>query len=327
MKEAVKKYLKYLKVERNSPNTTISSYKRDLNQLVVFFEENQLDISDLNLIQKSHLRLWIGHLNKNGLKRSTIQRKIAAVKSFFKYAFKRGLINKNTTLFLISPKSEKRIPKFIGRNDLDHALNHAFEDISDPFVEIVDNGPTQNDNNKLYYQKQTHAIIELFYATGIRLSELTNLNITDIDFRLNQIQVTGKGNKQRIVPFGKAALEALTNHINYRERLLSNKSGPDDINSLFLTLKGKRIYPRAVQRMVHDFLSHHSEAIQKSPHALRHSFATHLLDAGADIRVIKELLGHSSLATTQIYASTSSDGLKKMYKNAHPRAEKQTPKH
>jgi integrase/recombinase XerC len=321
MNEAVNKYLKYLKVEKYSPNTTISSYKRDLDQLVIFLKEQGFETTDLNAIQKTHLRLWIGNLHSRGLKRSTIQRKIAAIKSFFKYAFKRGLTNKNVSQFLISPKAEKRIPKFIGQNDLSNALNHAFEDDDElTSTEVTDTTLTQSST------RQSQAIIELFYATGIRLSELTGLNITDVDLRLNQVHVTGKGRKQRIVPFGKAAQEAIQKHMSSRKDLLSNKSTSSDVNALFLSVSGRRIYPRAVQRIVQNFLEEHSEATQKSPHALRHSFATHLLDAGADIRVIKELLGHSSLATTQIYASTSSDNLKKMYKTAHPRADKLNPK-
>jgi site-specific recombinase XerD len=322
MKEAVNKYLKYLKVEKNSPETTISSYKRDLNQLIEYLADKGLESDDLDQIHKAHLRLWIGYLHQLGLKKSTIQRKIAATKSFFKFAFKRGHALKNVSQFLISPKSEKRIPKFIGQNDINKALNHAFdEDFDDK-----QSGEIDSNQIKVASQYQTKAIIELFYSTGIRLSELTGLNINDVDLRLNQVQVLGKGRKQRIVPFGKAASEAIQHHLKFRELLVSNKTTGQDVNSLFLTVRGRRIYPRAVQRLVQNFLEEHSEATQKSPHALRHSFATHLLDAGADIRVIKELLGHSSLATTQIYTSTSSESLKKLYKNAHPRAEKLNPK-
>lgn len=322
MKDAIKKYLKYLKVEKNSPHTTISSYKIDLDQLVVFLTDQGFETNDLEAIKKSHLRLWVGFLHNKGLKRSTIQRKIAAVKSFFKYAFKRGLTQQNASQFLITPKSEKRIPKFIGHGDLNKALNDAFDDESKMDSEML----SEVSPSKQASIYQTQAIIELFYATGIRLSELTGLNIDDVDIRQNQVQVTGKGRKQRIVPFGKAAAEAVSTHIRHRKYLLSNKTLAEDVNALFLSVSGRRIYPRAVQRLVQNFLEEHSEATQKSPHALRHSFATHLLDAGADIRVIKELLGHSSLATTQIYASTSSDGLKKIYKTAHPRAEKLNPK-
>jgi integrase/recombinase XerC len=322
MKDAIIKYLKYLKVERNSPNTTISSYKRDLDQLVLFIADQGFEINELDAVQKSHLRLWIGYLHSQGLKRSTIQRKIAAIKSFFKYAFKRGLTQKNASQFLITPKSEKRIPKFIGQSELTKALNDAFDE--ETYFDYDSLNEANSSKQASVYQ--TQAIIELFYATGIRLSELTGLNMDDVDLRLNQVQVTGKGRKQRIVPFGKAATEAISTHLRHRNYLLSNKTTAIDVNALFLSVSGRRIYPRAVQRLVQNFLDEHCEAIQKSPHALRHSFATHLLDAGADIRVIKELLGHSSLATTQIYASTSSESLKKMYKTAHPRAEKLNPK-
>lgn len=305
MKDIKDKYIRYLKIEKNASQHTIAAYQRDLSQLLDFLAKTFPEISDINTLDRHHLRSWLVDLSQRRFKRSTLQRKIATVRSFFKYAFKRGIVKHNIARHLISPKSEKRLPKVISELDLSRTLNAHSE------VSATDKP----------YEVQAFAIMELLYASGIRLSELVGLNLSDVDFKARQIRVTGKGAKQRIVPFGTAAFESLNRFISVRDNLLSNKSGHDDVTAMFLSISGRRIYPRAVQRVVKQKLSAYSEATQKSPHALRHSFATHLLDAGADIRVIKELLGHSSLAATQIYTSTSSTKLKEIYKNAHPRAE------
>jgi site-specific recombinase XerD len=162
--------------------------------------------------------------------------------------------------------------------------------------------------------------LELFYGTGIRLSELVGLNLDDIDLELKQIKVLGKGSKQRIVPIGSQALKAIKNHLSVRVHLYGKRTDGDARKAVFLAAGGQRLYARAVQRLVENYLTRTSEVTQKSPHVLRHSFATHLLDRGADIRVIKELLGHASLAATQVYTHTSVERLKNVYENAHPRA-------
>ncbi len=167
---------------------------------------------------------------------------------------------------------------------------------------------------------QNRAILELLYGTGIRLSELVNLNEEDINFKLNQIKVLGKGAKQRIVPFGKQAGNALKDHLETKPELYGERTDADARKAVFIASSGQRLYPRAVQRIVKDYLQQASEVTQKSPHVLRHSFATHLLDQGADIRVIKELLGHANLAATQVYTHTSVERLKNVYETAHPRA-------
>lgn len=304
------KYLKYLKIEKNSPETTIVSYSSDLSQLISFLE-SEFNVLDINEITKHHIRAFISHLNLKKLKRSTIQRKITSIKSFFRYALKRGHIQKDVTSRVISPKSVKRIPKFIQSNELNEALN-VYE------IESKSTKPQV----KEVIQVRNQLIVELLYSTGMRVSELCNLNVEDVDMVMSQCRVTGKGNKQRIVPIGTAAKEILIQYFSVRPILSNNKIDDNQVNALVLTSRGNRIYPRSVQRIVYDFLKEYTEAQKKSPHAIRHSFATHLLDAGADIRIIKELLGHSSLATTQIYTSTSSDILKKQYKGAHPRAER-----
>lgn len=319
MIELVDKYLKYLKVERNAPRTTRNSYNRDLQQLVTYLN-NVFQIEHANEIERQHLRLWISDLNKQGYKRSSIQRKIAALRSLFSFAYKRGYIHNNISRYLVSPKSEKRVPRFIAKDELISAIDQLRITIADKLAS------SDEVDRYLASDIQVMSMLEVLYATGIRVSELTSINISDVDLKLGQVQVTGKGNKQRILPIGSYAKDSIHLHLKYRSIISDNKIDTDSVKRLYITVRGRSMYPRAVQKMIYKFLNEHTEAQKKSPHAIRHSFATHLLDAGADIRIIKELLGHSSLATTQIYASTSSEMLKKLYKGAHPRAEKENPK-
>lgn len=303
MKKAIDKYLRYLKVERNASEHTITSYKNDLRQFLKFcsthFDESE-EAVDITKIERLTIRLWLGHLSEHGLAKSTIARKVAAIRSFYKYCFKRGIVEQNPAHLLIVPKKDKPLPKTANAEDLNRMMDLA-------------EGNTPK-------TAQNRAILELLYGTGIRLSELVNLNEEDINFKLNQIKVLGKGAKQRIVPFGKQAGNALKNHLKRKPELYGERTDGDARKAVFIAASGQRLYPRAVQRIVKDYLQRASEVTQKSPHVLRHSFATHLLDQGADIRVIKELLGHANLAATQVYTHTSVERLKNVYETAHPRA-------
>ncbi|NGP76272.1 tyrosine recombinase XerC [Balneolaceae bacterium YR4-1] len=303
MKSAIDKYLKYLRIERNASKHTITSYKNDLNQFLEFLSQHfglESSETDINSIERLTIRLWLGELTEQDYAKSSIARKVAALRSFFKYAFKRGLIERNPAHLLIVPKKNKSLPVTATPEDLDRMMEQA-----------------EGDNPR---SAQDRAILELFYSTGIRLSEMVGLNTGDVNIELKQIKVLGKGSKQRIVPVGKSALEALMNHLRSRTELFGDRSDADARKALFLASGGQRIYDRAVQRLVKDYLMKTSEVTQKSPHVLRHSFATHLLDKGADIRVIKELLGHANLAATQVYTHTSVERLKNVYELAHPRA-------
>lgn len=306
MKEAIQTYLRYLSIEKNASVHTIKAYQTDLQQLCEFVAETFPSEAEITDITRTHLRAWLAGLNANAASRSTLQRKIACIRSFFRFLHRRGLTTSNPAIHLVSPKPERRLPKTVDVTQLGTVLNQ-------PEAETT----RERDHA---WQVQSAAIMELFYATGIRLRELTGLNTEHLDLEKHQIKVLGKGSRERIVPFGSAADEALRNHLNTRADLLSGSES--EHQALFLTIKGKRIYPRAVQRIVEKKLAEHTEARQTSPHALRHSFATHLLDNGADIRVIKELLGHRSLNSTQIYTSASASRLKEIYKQAHPRADK-----
>ncbi len=305
MTELISKYLQYLKIERNASVHTINSYGNDLSQLLDFatreFNKESRHVQ-VDEIDRLTIRLWLGELSENGMARNTIARKVASVRSFFKYCFKRGYIDKNPAHLLIVPKKEQRLPKTVRLTDIETMMNLA--DGDEPA------------------QIQEKAILELFYSTGMRLSELTGLNVTDLDLNQRQITVFGKGSKQRTIPLGNKALDSCNRHLQTRKKLLTSKSSPDAKTALFIAPEGGRMYPRKVQRIVKDYFLKVSEVTQKSPHTLRHSFATHMLDAGADIRMIKEFLGHANLASTQVYTHISVERLKKVYSQAHPRAEK-----
>ena len=302
MRELIDTYLRYLRIEKNSSAHTLTAYKSDLEQFVDYLCSEVPEFApspDPDGIQRIHIRIWMGYLSEKGISKTSIIRKSAAIRSFFKFAVKRGFIRENPARQLITPKKEKVLPKSVGRFEIESVLETA----------------ASHKQHELAV-----AVIELFYSSGIRLSELIQINLDDIDFGHKQVKVMGKGAKQRIVPFGKPAHDAINRWLAIRETYITGNTAADDARALFLTPKGKRLYPRFVQKLVEKSLMG-SEVTQKSPHVLRHSFATHLLDGGADIRIIKELLGHSSLAATQVYTHTSVEHLKGIYKKAHPRAE------
>ncbi|TVR16231.1 MAG: tyrosine recombinase XerC [Balneolaceae bacterium] len=305
MTELISKFILTLRTERNASEHTLTSYKNDLLQLLEFAADEFVkkpEAVSAGDIDRLTIRLWLGSLADKGVARNTVARKVAAVRSFYKYCFKRGYVEQNPAQLLIVPKKEIRLPKTLQLSEVSNMMDLA--DGSEP--ESV----------------QERTIMELFYSTGIRLSELTGLNISDVDLRQKQVTVFGKGKKQRTVPLGDEALQWCKKHLESRMQLLTEKSDNDARLAFFIAPRGGRMYQRKVQRIIKDYLMRASESSNKSPHTLRHSFATHMLDAGADIRLIKEFLGHASLASTQVYTHTSVERLKNVYNQAHPRAEK-----
>lgn len=303
MNAMAEKYLRYLQVERNSSPHTIISYQNDLNGFFNFCacEQNTTPENvDVSAINRLSIRLWLGELTEQKMAKSTIARKVAALRSFFKYCFKRGYLEKNPAHLLVVPKKQKQLPKTATPEDIQRLMDTVD-------IETIKG-------------LQDRAILEVFYSTGIRLSELVGLNLTDVNLRQQQILVQGKGNKQRIVPLGSQAVKILSKFMKQRTELYGIRTDSDARKALFIAASGQRIYTRAVQYMVEKYLKLASEVTQQSPHVLRHSFATHMLNNGADIRVIKEFLGHANLAATQIYTHTSVERLKNVYENAHPRA-------
>lgn len=304
---AIDKFASYLINERNYSNHTVINYTRDLNDVYRFIAKN-LDSSssqvDLEYVDEETLKGFIASLVLNQDKRAskkTIARKVSTLKSFYKFLLRKKLHDKNPAKKLIYPKLDKSLPYVIEENGISSLLNS--NKFSDDF-----NG------------KMERAVIELLYSTGIRLSELVNLKTSNVDFRKCLIKVLGKGRKERIVPVGKTALGSIACYLEKKEKYFSDKGIDYDSEFVFNTLKGKKLYSALLNRLTNKYLSQISEQKKKSPHVLRHTFATHLLNHGADIRAVKELLGHSSLSSTQIYTHVSVDRLKKVYEKSHPKA-------
>ncbi len=298
------RFIRYLEIERNASPRTLEAYQRDITQFLNFcckhWELDCDDGIDYKRIDRLTIRMWLGSLMQSKLAKSTLARKTASVRSFLKFCYKRGIIYHNPAVLLMIPKKDHRLPQTVQAAHLDVMMESVETDTVEGIRDL--------------------ALLELLYSTGMRLSELTSLNCADVDLQHNRVKVQGKGSKERIIPFGSRAKDALSRYLSERITLITPDSGMNDRSALFLTDKGKRIYPRLVQRKVAHYLTRVSEVTQKSPHVLRHSFATHLLDRGAGIRVIKDLLGHADLSATQIYAGTSIEHLRDAYKKAHPRA-------
>lgn len=285
--------MEYLQKEKGFSTHTVSAYRRDLLQFEVFIKNRNLPENICDVMKKTVLRSFIFHLSNSGSKSRTIARKLAALKSFSRYCLKKGYITINPSKVLSSPKLDKPLPVFLTQNQTEKLER-----------------PVPEDEEEL----RNFTIIEFFYGSGIRLSELYGLNIGSVDQKHAVIRVLGKGKKERIVPVTSVALEAFKLYLQMR-------SNTDPQKPLFVNKKDERLSRRQIERIVEKRLSCVSAQKKRSPHVLRHSFATHLMDGGADIRAVKELLGHASLNTTQIYTHISKEQLVKIYKQAHPRAE------
>lgn len=298
MKKHIKRYLLHLTFERNFSENTVKAYEIDLIQFNTFLEEQlgteQVRPKDIDRLAVRHFLAW---LQREGLTKRTIARKLACIRSFLKYLCRERVIDHNPAVHLAIPKVDRRLPSFLD-------VCQAAEAMELPQREDV-------------FGLRDAAILEVFYSAGLRLSELVGLNVSSIDPVGEVVKVTGKGRKQRIVPLGRKALEALRPYMERRKELLRGKG---DVEALFLNRSAGRLSERSVQKIVQRYLRLVSQAQQVSPHVLRHTFATHMLDAGADLKAVKELLGHVSLSTTQVYTHVSLDRLKKVYDRAHPRA-------
>ncbi|MDW7680959.1 MAG: tyrosine recombinase XerC [bacterium] len=294
-------YINYIKSDRSYSAHTVSSYGADIQQFYQFIDEYYgLEKLPPEKVTRQTLRLFLGNLKRNDYQASSINRKIACLKSFFKYLFVQHQLRSNPAAGLYSLKTEKKIPFILNYEQIKSAI--ALIDTT-TFLGVRD-----------------RAIFELFYGTGIRLNELSNLKLTDVDFMNNVIRVLGKGNKERLTPLGEVAKQALKQYLVQRREMLQ-KSDSKNSAAIFLNQRGRKLNNRGIQRRVAKYL----RLVTTNgcyPHSLRHSFATHLLDEGADLVAVKDLLGHASLASTQIYTHVSAEKLKQIYKQAHPRAEK-----
>ena len=285
------KFITYLSSEKRFSEHTVKSYTTDLTQFTSFLSAEFQIVDDISGISFQIIRTWIASLLERGISPRSVNRKISTLKSYFKFLIREGAIVENPMMKVVAPKSNKRLPVFIEEDQIASLLNEVrFEE---GFV---------GQRNKL--------IIELFYVTGIRLSELINIRASDVDFNNQLIKVLGKRNKERLIPLSSSMVDSLSNFI---EKNQQNQF-------LFTNLDGKKLYTKLVYRLVNKYIGKISSVNKKSPHILRHTFATHMLNNGADINAIKELLGHANLSATQVYTHNTIEKLKTVYKQAHPRA-------
>lgn len=291
-------FIDYLKYEKRSSQHTITAYEEDLVQFFTFLNE-KLNIQNVGDVTTNDIRSWIiSLLEDEKIQPRSVNRKISTLRAYFRYLVKIKQLQKNPTIGVIAPKTPKKLPQYVDKNDMERLFSDEL--FPDTF---------EGQRDKM--------IIEMFYDTGIRLYELINIKVQDINFQDNTIRIFGKRSKERIIPFGNRLDELLTIYLDNYEKNISAES---ENYYIFVTAKGKKLYPEAVYRIVRKYLDMVTTIDKRSPHVIRHTFATHLLNNGADLNAIKTILGHSSLAATQVYTHNSVEQLKSIYKQAHPRA-------
>jgi len=302
MQEVFNKYINYLEAERNMSAYTVRNYTADLLDFFNFLKVN--GISSLKEVDRLTLRDYLAHLMKRGLVKASIARKLSAIRSFYRYLLQEGLVSTSPAATTSSPKLDKRLPSFLTLEEVGRLLEAP--DLSTP------------------QGQRDRALLELLYASGLRVSELVKLNLEQINLDTREIRVWGKGSKERVVLMGKPAAEALAAYISWgRPELLGGKRS----STLFVNRYGGRLPERRVQRILEKYARIAGMAKRVHPHMLRHTFATHLLDGGADLRVVQELLGHAALSSTQIYTHVTKSQAKKVYLSAHPMARERDNEH
>ncbi|MBM7659373.1 integrase/recombinase XerC [Bacillus mesophilus] len=296
-KELMKSFTEYLQIERNYSPYTIVYYTQDIEEFVEFM--NSQSINSISQVTYTDVRIYLTELYKHKLARKSVARKISSLRSFYKFLMREQMVKDNPFTLVSLPKKEQRVPQFLYHDEL--AKLFQASDQTTPLGQ------------------RNQAILELLYATGIRVSECCKLELADIDFSLGTILVNGKGKKQRYVPFGSFANDAIELYVEHGRRELMKK-GNSSSSALFLNYRGSTLTARGVRLILNDLIDKASLSIHISPHVLRHTFATHMLNEGADLRTVQELLGHSHLSSTQIYTHVTKDRLKTIYMNHHPRA-------
>ena len=292
----INQFLNYLRYERNSSPQTVQTYEESLREFESYISLRDSRLS-LQAVDADLIRDWMESLMDKGNTASTINKKLSALRSFYRFSLKRKLVEKDPAHGIVGPKKSKPLPQFLRESEMDHLLDRL-----------------EWDNN--YKDVRARTILLLFYEAGLRRSELTGLNDVDIDFGSRQLKVTGKRNKQRIIPFGQELADALNQYLQARRE----QFGLRENSALFLSDKGERMTGSQVYLIVHRYLTLVTSLKKRSPHVLRHTFATAMLNNGAGLESIKKLLGHESVDTTEIYAHTTFEQLKRIYKEAHPRA-------
>ena len=298
---SIEQYLEYLLKQRQYSPHTVAGYRNDLCQFSEYLARTARSRPmKPGAITQADIRKFLGDLLEKGLEKKSIARKLSAIRSWFSYLMREKIVSSNPGVNIVSPKLPRKLPVFLA------------ESCIDTMMELPDASTPDGIRDR--------ALLELLYGTGIRLSEMVGLNLRDIDLPNTTIRVMGKGSKERIVPLGTKALNAMKRYLALRMKFLSPDTPPADREAVFLSRRGKRMYPKGVYRVVHAYIGAVSDVEKKSPHVLRHTFATHLLNRGADLRAVKELLGHESLSTTQLYTHVTVDRLKRVYELAHPKA-------
>ena len=301
MKSSIAEFLKHLQYEKNSSPNTLKSYARDLQEFLRYLTRGKGELEiDIQQVDHITIRDFLASLHMKGNQKATVARKLAAVRSLFRFLHREGKIVQNPARLVRTPRTSRRSPRVLSAKE----------------VEVILELPDQQTDRGA----RDAGMLELLYATGVRVSELVGLNLEDCSLSQRLIKVRGKGRKERLVPFGEKAHSALSNYLLARGRLLMRQKTSREPNALFLNLQGKRISARSVQRILNRYLEESALMLKVHPHLFRHSFATHLLNSGADLRSIQELLGHESLATTQKYTHLAVDQLVQTYRASHPRA-------
>ncbi|MDD4894517.1 MAG: tyrosine recombinase XerC [Candidatus Omnitrophica bacterium] len=288
MDRYIEKFIRYLEIEKNYSKNTIDNYKLDLEDFIKFLGESPLEKVDYLVLRK-----YLAGQKEKSFSSRTVGRHLSSLRSFFKFLIREGYLKNNPVAGLSSPKQDKHLPQFLTEDEVTKLI-----------------GAVQLNEPRDYRDR---AVIETFYSTGIRVSELVGLNIDDVDFIGGVVKVLGKGRKERIVPIGDQALSTIRDYLDKRKK-------QKELNALFLNKNGKRISDRGIRNVIDKYIRMASLKHGVSCHTLRHSFATHMLDHGADLRSVQELLGHVNLSTTQIYTHLTTEKLKKVYDKAHPRA-------
>ena len=288
-------FLDYLRLERNYSVKTIVSYRTDLLEFEEYFKKVDAEL-DFTRVDADIVRNWMVSLMDDGRTATTVNRKLSSLRYFYHVLLKRKVVSVDPMVKVVGPKKKKPLPSFVREKDMDRLLDES----------LYDEG---------FEGCRDRAILEMFYATGMRRSELIGLDVADVDLSAKLIKVTGKRNKQRLIPFGDELAEGLLEYIKVRNETLLQGA-----EAFFVLKNGERMYPEAVYRLVRRYLSGVVTLKKRSPHVLRHTFATAMLNGKAELRAVKELLGHESLATTEVYTHTTFEELKKVYEQAHPRA-------
>jgi len=303
MDKLIERFVRYLQYERNASPHTIRNYQSDLVQFRLFLSGGNADAPvDPTSIDALRIRGFLAHLFSSEKKKTSIARKLAAVRAFFKFVSREGLISTDPASTVSTPKLDKTLPRIMTEEEMNTFLDQVSKAAESQEPAIL----------------RDRAILELLYASGLRVSELVGLDLRGVNFGEGMVLVRGKGNRERIVPFGSKAKQALSDYLPAREKIL--KESKKSNNALFLNLNGGRLTTRSVDRLVKSYVRAMGPNVKVSPHSLRHAFASHLLTEGADLRAIQEMLGHKSLGTTQKYTQVSIKQLIDVYDKSHPKA-------